>query len=107
MRLWKRLPRWLKRLFKALAALLTLTLLIAAGLWWYLHPNITRTDGIVYGQRHGEELTMDVLQPKRPNGRAVAVMVSGGWRSSGPGSLDTWLIAPFLRGGVMVFWRCS
>lgn len=49
---------------------------------------------------------MDVIQPDHPNGLAVALMVSGGWKSSGPGGAPTWLAAPLLRSGYTVFAVC-
>jgi len=61
-------------------------------------------DGVVYGQRHGKDLTMDILQPAgNANGLAVALMVSGGWKSGPPGSTPSWMVAPLLRRGYTVF----
>lgn len=78
-----------------------------AGLgWWYFHPALQRTDGIAYGERGGRALTLDVLRPKRPNGRGVLVLVSGGWRSRPPGGFENWLAAPLLRRGYTVFAVC-
>lgn len=105
-RFWRWLPRWVRRLLKAILALVVCVLLLVAVLYFYAHPSITRIDGVVYGTRGGEDLTIDVLTPKRPNGLGVAVMVSGGWKSGGAGSLDTWLVAPLLRGGYTVFAVC-
>ena len=79
--LWMRLPRWLRWIVRAIICLALSFLLLAAWGWWYTHPTVERTDGIPYGERHGQLLTMDVLRPKNPNGLGVAVMVSGGWKS--------------------------
>jgi acetyl esterase/lipase len=74
----------------------------AGGLWGYFHPKFTRTHGIVYTQRHGHDLTFDVVRPVRPNGLAVLIMVSGSWRS-GPEGFHPWMVAPLLRGGYTLF----
>ncbi len=84
------------------------TALLVAGLgfgsvWLYLHPPVERTNGVVYGQRQGRKLAMDVLRPAQPNGVGVMVMVSGGWKSSTPGSFQPWMAAPLLRRGYTVF----
>ena len=71
-------------------------------LWLYLHPRVTRTGGVVYGQRHDRNLTLDVLRPAKPNGLGVVLLVSGGWRSA-PGSFGPWIAAPLLRHGYTVF----
>jgi acetyl esterase/lipase len=95
MRLWRRLLR-------ALAALLLSAALVAGGVWWYLHPSITRTDAIPYGQRRGHTLALDIMRPSRPNGAAVLLLVSGGWRSQAPGTFGVLLASPLLRRGYTV-----
>ena len=100
------LRKILKTVVATVAGLLLLLALAAGGLWWYFHPRVARTDGVVYGQRHGTNLTLDVLRPSRANGLGVTVMVSGGWRSSGPGGFPTWMAAPLLRRGYTVFAVC-
>lgn len=75
---------------------------VAGGLWGYFHPKFTRTDGVVYTQRHGHDLTFDVVRPARPNGLAVLIMVSGSWRS-GPEGFHPWMVAPLLRRGYTLF----
>lgn len=72
------------------------------GAWIYFHPPHTWTRGIVYGERHGTPLTIDVVSPARPNGLGVILVVSGSWKS-GPGSFQPWLGAPLLRRGYTVF----
>ncbi len=74
----------------------------ASALWWYFHPSHVRTHGIVYGQRHGEPLMIDVARPARPNGLGVALMVSGGWKS-GTNAFRPFMAAPLLRRGYTVF----
>ena len=105
-RLWTKMPCWLRRVLVAAALLSLACLMMLVVGWWYLHPSVQRIDGVVYGERNGTPLTLDVLQPKNPNGLGVAVMVSGGWKSGGPGELPTWLAAPVLRGGFTVFAVC-
>jgi acetyl esterase/lipase len=90
----------------SLAALILLAGTLAGSIWWYLHPSVERTDGIVYGQRHERDLTLDVIRPARPNGLGIALMVSGSWKSGSPGSARTWLMAPLLRRGFTVFAIC-
>jgi len=75
---------------------------VAAALWWYFHPSFDRTHGIVYGQRHGQALTFDVVRPTRPNGLGVALMVSGGWKS-GTNAFQPFMAAPLLRRGYTIF----
>jgi acetyl esterase/lipase len=79
--------------------------LIAGGLWWYYHPSFTRSGPIVYGHRSGEDLTLEVVTPSRPNGLGVVLMVSGGWKS-GTNSFRPWMVAPLLRRGYTVFPVC-
>lgn len=93
---------WWKRLLWGLLGLILLVALLVGGFWMYFHPTITRTDGLVYGHRHGHELTIDVVRPKRPNGLGVAVLVSGGWRSS-RNSFRPWMTAPLLHRGYTIF----
>ena len=84
--LWLGLPRWLKMGLCLIATLLVLLLALAVGGWWYLHPEVHRTDGVVYGQRSGKPLKLDVIQPLHANGLGVAFLVSGGWKSSDAGT---------------------
>jgi acetyl esterase/lipase len=42
----------------------------------------TRTEDVVYGRKFGVALTLDVIQPEKPNGFAIIWMVSGGWYSN-------------------------
>ena len=98
-----RTRRILRNLLVGLAAILIVAGLVAASVWLYLHPRCERVVGVVYGQRQGHNLAMDVLRPARTNGFGVVLMVSGGWRSSTPGSFPSWMVAPLLRRGYTVF----
>ena len=86
----------------ALLGLVVVVAIAAGGLWLYFHPSFERTDGVVYTQRHGHELTFDFVTPARPNGLGILVMVSGGWRSN-PDGFRPWMVAPLLRRGYTVF----
>src|SRR5207247_2041552 len=70
--------------------------------WWYFHPSVSRTAGIVYTERHGHKLTFDIVRPARPNGLGVLLMVSGGWHS-GPNAFRPFMAAPLVRHGYTVF----
>lgn len=94
--------RRILRILAGLGILFLAALLLLVGGWIYYHPEVQREDGIVYGSRHGHDLTYDVLRPTRTNGLGVVVMVSGGWRSSAPGSFPLPLAAPLLRRGYTV-----
>src|SRR3954453_2309178 len=98
-----KLPRWVGTILLSLAALVAAIALAIGSLWLYLHPKTERANGIEYGQRRGHKLVLDVIKPAKPNGRGVAVMVSGGWKSSGAGSFGSWITAPLLRHGYTLF----
>jgi acetyl esterase/lipase len=83
-------------------AFILLGLIVCGSLWWYLHPDITETKGIVYAERHGHPLTLNVYRPAHPTGIGVLVMVSGSWKSH-PERFQRWLIAPYLREGQTIF----
>lgn len=95
----------IRRIVRAVALLLVLLVVIvtalAGGLWWYFHPSFQRTDRIVYTQRRGVDLTLDLVRPSRPNGLGVIVIVSGRWKS-GPDGFRVWLTAPLLRRGYTI-----
>ena len=101
-----KLRRFLIRTLWVTLTLLTLAAALTGAFWVYFHPTVHRMDGIVYGERSGKQLTMDVLRPDAPNGLAIALMVSGGWKSGAPGSTPTWMAAPLLRRGYTVFAVC-
>lgn len=91
----RRFLRWFPRLL--LTVIVLAALLFGAG-WWYFHPDITITPGIVYTKRNGHELTLDVVKPEDPTGSGILVMVSGRWKSD-PGKFQPWLASSFLREG--------
>ena len=105
-RRWKSLPRWLRIVLTVFLACLLSTVAVLGWTWWYFHPTVTRTDGIVYGRRNERDLTMDVIRPRHPNGVGVALIVSGGWKSAKPGETPIWLMAPVLRRGYTIFAVC-
>jgi acetyl esterase/lipase len=98
-----RVRRILWVLLASLATAVLVVGLVVASVWLYLHPRIDRVDGVVYGQRQGHNLALDVLRPARTNGFGVVLMVSGGWKSSTPGSFRPWMASPLLRRGYTVF----
>lgn len=91
----RRFFRWSLRLLLALIVLAAM--LFAAG-WWYFHPEFTITPGIVYTQRNGRNLTLDVVKPANPTGSGILVMVSGRWKSD-PKKFQAWMASSFLRQG--------
>ena len=95
----RRFLRWSLRL---LLALIVLAMLLLGAGWWWFHPAFTVTKGIVYTQRHGKELTLDVVKPAHPSGSGILVMVSGRWQSD-PRKFQPWLGASFLRKGHTLF----
>ncbi|MBL8294605.1 MAG: alpha/beta hydrolase [Bryobacterales bacterium] len=100
------MPRWLRIAAAVVLALLAVVLLVAGSVWIYFNPSVQRTDGVVYGTRRGLPLTMDVLRPAKPNGRGIALLVSGGWKSKRAGETPVWLVGPVLRAGYTVFAVC-
>ena len=102
-RLWHWFPRWLRIGLTTIGALIAVAVALACYGWWYFHPTVERADGVVYGERNGKDLELDVIRPARPNGLAVTLMVSGGWKSAKAGSVPVWMMAPVLRRGYTVF----
>jgi acetyl esterase/lipase len=94
--------RFLRYLLLAIAAIILIMLLLVGGVWLYFHPRLSVDSAVVYGHRQGQDLTIDVLRPDKPNGLGIVLMASGGWKSS-PGSFRHWLAAPLLRRGYTVF----
>lgn len=101
-----KLRRVLRLILLAIFSVIALLALLAGGLWWYFHPPVSRTNGLVYGQRHGHDLTLDLLRPTRPNGLGVALLVSGGWKSGKAGEFPSWMAAPLLRRGYTILAIC-
>ncbi|KAB2659948.1 MAG: alpha/beta hydrolase [Verrucomicrobia bacterium] len=93
---------WAKRIGITLGAGFLLLAAMSLGVWVYYHPDVTRTNGIVYGKRNGHDVTIDVVRPMSPNGIGVMLMVSGGWKS-GTNAFAPWMTAPLTRRGYTVF----
>jgi acetyl esterase/lipase len=96
------LRRLVRLCFFGILSVLAAGLLAAAGLWWYFTPPVTVTKGVAYGERHGRELTLEVVSPAQSNGIGVVLMISGSWKSN-PGKFRPWMAAPFVRQGQTVF----
>lgn len=79
-----------------------MVLLLAGGLWLYYHPSYEEMSDVVYGQRKGHDLTMDIFVPGDPNGAGILFMISGSWRSTHE-DIDPWPAAPLLREGYTLF----
>ena len=61
-----------------------------------------RTEDVIYGRKFGMNLTLDVIQPDKPNGYGVLWMVSGGFYSSHEG-VNPAAYKPLLERGYTVF----
>ena len=94
--------RFLRNLLIAVAAIILVALICVGGVWLYFHPRLEVVSAVVYGHRQGQDLTLDVLRPAKPNGIAIVLMASGGWKSQA-GSFQAWIVAPLLRRGYTVF----
>lgn len=64
--------------------------------------NFKRTEDVVYGRKFGTALTLDVIQPEKPNGCGILFMVSGGFFSSHE-AINPVSYQPFLERGYTVF----
>ena len=100
------MKKWLKRIGIAFGITIILIAFTVWYLWSYYSPTVTRTNGVVYGERNGVSLTMDVIRPAKPNGLGIAFMVSGGWKSQKAGEPPAWLMAPLLNRGYTIFAVC-
>lgn len=97
-----RIPRFLRIFLIAVVAILAAVAVLVGSVWVYFHPRYERTSGVVYTQRQGQNLTLDVVRPAKPNGAGVLLLVSGGWRS-GTNAFSPWIAAPLLWRGYTVF----
>jgi len=97
--------RTLPRLLSLLLPLICLASLHAENLPAAPVADFTRTEDVVYGRKFGVALTLDVIQPAKPNGYGIVYMVSGGWRSSHD-SINPKTYAPYLERGYTVFAVC-
>ena len=97
------LKKIVTRIAIAILALVGILLIAMATCWIYFHPPLSlHEEAIVYRERDGQSLTLEVVQPKNPNGKGIIVVVSGSWKSD-PEDFETWYAAPFLRTGFTVF----
>ena len=87
----------MKKLFLCFAALLAFATAQAQ-----TNLDFKRTEDVIYGRKFGTALTLDVIQPPKPNGLGIAFMVSGGWFSSHE-AINPGYYAPFLKRGYTVF----
>ena len=97
-----RIPRVIRWLLVGTAEVLLILVLCVATVWAYFHPSYTRIAGIVYGQRQGHDLTIEMVRPARPNGLGVLLLNSGGWKSQA-GSFKPWIASAVLRRGYTLF----
>lgn len=95
---FRRILGWFLRIA---LVLLLLAGAVAGTAWWYFHPSFTSTHGIVYTQRNGQDLTLDIYRPEEQSGAAVLIMVSGSWKSN-PKGFQPWMAASLLRKGLTV-----
>jgi len=65
-------------------------------------PAFERAEDVIYARKFGTALTLDVLQPKNPNGAGVIWMVSGGFFSSHE-AISPAFYKPLLDRGYTVF----
>jgi acetyl esterase/lipase len=98
-----KLPRLLRRILLTIAVILVVVAILFGSAWLYFHPQFTRTNAVAYAQRNGRPLSFDLLRPAKPNGAAVIVIVSGGWKSARPGSFPAWVNASLMRRGYTIF----
>ncbi len=84
----------MKRIALFLALLAVGTTLFAA--------DFKRTEDIVYGRKFGTALTLDVIQPEKPNGAGIIFMVSGGFFSSHE-AINPGYYKPLLDHGYTIF----
>lgn len=83
--------------FRGLLALIAGSLAVAA-----VSADVTRTEDVIYGRKHGLALTMDVFAPDQANGCGVVFMVSGGFHSS-KAMINQVFFQAFLDRGYTVF----
>ena len=57
-------------------------LLTLSGAWAQTNLDFKRTEDVIYGRKFGTALTLDVFQPRKANGVAIILLVSGGWFSA-------------------------
>ncbi len=88
-----------KLLYLGLLGLLTA---FAPNAWAQTAVGIKHTEDVIYGRKFGTALTLDVLQPEKPNGAGIISIASGGWFSRHDGIREANYKA-FLDRGYTVF----
>jgi acetyl esterase/lipase len=83
-----------------LTALLLLVALSCA--WARTNANFKRIEDVIYGRKFGTALTLDVIQPPKPNGLGIIMLVSGGWFSAHE-AINPDAFRPLLARGYTVF----
>ncbi|MFK5922459.1 MAG: alpha/beta hydrolase [Verrucomicrobiota bacterium] len=97
--------KWLKKLLKVTALLLLMGAVSIGLIWWYVSPDLDHVKKVIYSQRHGQDLSYDILHPANKddrNHRAIILINSGSWKSD-PGEDRKLLAAPLIRHGYSVF----
>lgn len=87
---------------KRIALILALFLALTVASTTLRAADYKRTEDVVYGRKFGTALTLDVIQPERPNGAGIIFMVSGGFFSSHE-AINPDDYKPFLDHGYTVF----
>jgi len=64
--------------------------------------DVKRTEDVIYGRKFGTALTLDVIQPAKPNGAGILFMISGGFFSSHE-AINPADYKPYLDHGYTVF----
>src|SRR5262245_21156809 len=100
-----KIPRAVKYCLIGVVFLTLFVGILAGSVWLYFHPVHERRSGIVFGQRSGKDLILDVVRPAKPNGIGIVLLVSGGWKS-GTNAFHPWMVAPLLRRGYTIFAAC-
>lgn len=85
-----------------LKILLGFILILGSAAWIYLTPRCQILPGIVYGQRNGHNLVIDIVRPEKPTGAAIILMLSGDWVSP-KRQVPPMITAPLLRHGYTIF----
>lgn len=89
--------------FRSLIALCCLVAGLAPRAFAQGSAEFTRKEDVVYGRKFGTALTLDVFTPKeKPNGKAVILVVSGGWFSA-HSAISVDYAKVFLNRGYTVF----
>ena len=88
----------MKRFF--IPALISLVTAVSA--WSQTNADFTRTEDVIYGRKFGTALTLDVIQPAKPNGIGIFWMISGAFKSAHE-NINPAAYRPLLERGYTVF----